>query len=584
MKGKTWAPGLLLALSLAAAANAADNASNSGCKAFRVDADAVNSGRMTCDSALTMPGANAIDGDLQKYVHDMGLGKVARGEQCLAIAAATGKSVWLGASSDRRYCDNKPANQWPDQQARTIRASVLAWLLTDAAVSKHLTRKGIDIGGAAIDGSLDLQYADILSVLHLRNCILKEVKLGNAVSRTIDLSGSRIASFNGTRLTVDGDLNLETISTPGSVDLTDSTINGTLHAGDAQLRNPGDSLILASARIGESANFGRTYSNGVIRITRATIKQDLNFGNAIFSDGRNGLKAGYAIVKGNFWWTPARIGKRTELDLIGASVGTFHNSDDQNPSWPVKNCLFLHGFEFSRIAAESPTDEPTLKKWLDRQPDRAHDVQSSKNPHDWCDTYQSGDPAAPRVSHPDSQPFGQLAKVLQNSGKADDATELLIDKAQEDLDAEQATSPRNPKTLVLWLWGKVACFGYDPLHTVRFIVFFVLFGWAAFWLGSYYGLIVPTDKDAFKDYVTGDDSKSGRHTPDHYQLFNSFFFSLETFLPLVDLFQAKNWLPNPQRKPQWASRMLRGYLWIHIIAGWFFTTALLAGLSGLFHK
>jgi hypothetical protein len=50
------------------------------------------------------------------------------------------------------------------------------------------------------------------------------------------------------------------------------------------------------------------------------------------------------------------------------------------------------------------------------------------------------------------------------------------------------------------------------------------------------------------------------------------------------LFQAKNWLPNPQRKPQWASRMLRGYLWIHIIAGWFFTTALLAGLSGLFHK
>jgi hypothetical protein len=78
--------------------------------------------------------------------------------------------------------------------------------------------------------------------------------------------------------------------------------------------------------------------------------------------------------------------------------------------------------------------------------------------------------------------------------------------------------------------------------------------------------------------------KASACPPVYYQVFNSFFYSLETFLPLVDLFQAKNWLPNSQRRPQYASRLLRGYLWVHIIAGWFFTTALLAGLSGLFHK
>lgn len=276
------------------------------------------------------------------------------------------------------------------------------------------------------------------------------------------------------------------------------------------------------------------------------------------------------------------IGKHTELDLVGASVGTFHNNDVKG--WPHQNCLFLDGFEFSRLAPDSPTDEPTLKIWLDLQPDRAHDVQSSANPNDWCDTYKSKDSADLQAQYPDPQPFEELAAVLRNSGKEDDATELLIDEAQEDLDANARSSPRSRKTWALWMWGKVARFGYDPLHTIWFIAAFVLFGWLVFGLGSYAGLIVPTEKDAHDEYVKSYDSKRERRPPVYYQLFNSFFFSLETFLPLVDLFQAKNWLPNPQRQPQGASRLLRCYLWIHIIAGWFFTTALLAGLSGLFHR
>jgi hypothetical protein len=307
----------------------------------------------------------------------------------------------------------------------------------------------------------------------------------------------------------------------------------------------------------------------------------VDFTKAVFGDTySNGLKAGYVTVKGNFWWAPSRIGKHTELDLVGASVGSFHFYKDEK-GWPHQNCLFLDGLEFRRLGPDSPTDAPTLKNWLDRQPDRAHDVQSSNIPNELCDTYNAADL---QVQSPNPQPFEELSMVLRNSGKEDDATELLIDEAQEDLDANVRTGPRSRKTWALWLWGKVARFGYDPLHTIWFILFFVLFGWLVFWLGSYKGLIVPTDKDAFDEYVKSYDSKRERYPPVYYQLFNSFFYSLETFLPLVDLFQAKNWLPNPQRQPQYASRLLRGYLWIHIIAGWFFTTALLAGLSGLFHK
>jgi hypothetical protein len=582
MKRRALALCAVLVLSLLPLAILPDDSAAADCLTTRADPDAADNGRMTCEEALTRhdSGIAGLNTDLEDYLRDTGLGDASRAERCLAVAAATGKSVWMGESSNPAYCDNDPAKTWPDEQSRKIRASVLIWLLTDAVASKHYTRKGIGVGGAVVDGALDLKYAELLTVLKLNKCKLGKIGLHDAIGKTTDLSGSRIGLFDGTGLRLNGGLNLQSVYTPNEIDLTDAVIDGTLHVGDAHLQNAKDSLVLASARISESALFGGTYSNGMIRITRVTIDQDLNFSKAVFSDDTiNGLKAGYAMVKGNFWWAPSKVGKHTELDLVGASVGTFHNSDKRG--WPVKNCLFLHGFEFLRI--DSPTNERTLKEWLDLQPDPAHDVQNSTKSSDACDSYQSKDSAYSEADYPDSQPFKELAAVLENSGKADDATELLIDQAQEDLDAEQAANPRSPKTWPLWLWGKVARFGYDPLHTIWFIVFFVILGWAIFWLGASKGLIVPTDRDAFEEYVKHD-FIGMRRPPVYYQLFNSFSYSLETFFPLVDLFQAKNWLPNPQRQPRWASRLLRSYLWIHIIAGWFFTTALLAGLSGLFHK
>ena len=562
---------------------------NCGASAASCSSDIGDPGA-TCDVALKAQGANiaVLDALARKYAKGAGLGDLLRGERCLVAAAATGGSVWLGKSSNPKYCGNDPARDWLESEDRTIRPALLAWMLTDPDANRRLTRKGISIGGAVVKGSLDLRYA-ILPVLKLKNCQLGTIQLGDAVARTIDLTGSRIALLDGTRLHVQGDLELRAVLASGEVDLTEAAVDGSLHVGDAHLSNPGDSLILASTKIGGSALFGGTYSVGMIRVTRVTIDGDLNFSSVVFSDvACNGLKAGYAKVKGNFWWAPSGIGKHTELVLVGASVGTFHNSDVKG--WPSKNCLFLDGFEFSQLDPESLADGSKQKKWLDLQPDRAHDVQYSTNSNDLCDTYKAKDSGKANGSgqlqaqYPNSQPFKELATVLQNSGKEDDATALRIDEAQEDLEADETAQPGSPRTWVLWVWGKVARFGYDPLNTIRFIVAFVILGWLIFWFGFYAGLIVPTDKEAFVEYVNRYDSSKERRPPVYYQLFNSFFYSLETFLPLVDLFQVKNWLPNPQREPQLTSRLVRWYLWIHIIAGWFFATALLAGLSGLFHK
>jgi len=549
------------------------------------DPKGAQAGRVTCDTILAATKEQRIQivDMAQKFARGAALGDLWRAEKCVVIAAANGQSVWLGESSNYKFSGNDPEKDWPGSQDRTIRPPILAWLLTDPNANKLLTRKGVSIGGAVIPGPLDLSDASNLGLLRLNYCKLGDVNLSNATARLIDLSGSKIILLDGTQMRVNGDLYLNSIVAVSTLDLTDAEVDGNFHAANANLKSKGDSLILASATIGGSVYLSGTSAQGMFRATRATVNQDLTIIGSKFGDEQcNGLQAAYAVVKGNLWWEPAVVGKHTELDLIGASAGTFHNYNVK--AWPHQNCLFLDGFEFSRLAPDSHATETTLKSWLDLQPDRAHDVQFSTKPGDFCDTYEAKNHADIEAEYPNPQPFKELAGFLRDSGKDDEATDLLIDEAQEDLDADIAANPRNPRTWAEWIWGKVACFGYSPLHTFRFILFFVGFGWVVFWIGSYMGLIVPTDKDAFDEYVKGYDSAHTRRPPVYYQLFNSFFYSLETFLPLVDLFQAKNWLPNPQREPQAASRLLRGYLWIHIIAGWFFTTALLAGLSGLFQK
>lgn len=70
-------------------------------------------------------------------------------------------------------------------------------------------------------------------------------------------------------------------------------------------------------------------------------------------------------------------------------------------------------------------------------------------------------------------------------------------------------------------------------------------------------------------------------------------YSLENFVPVVDLHQGNYWRPNPFHPHQneepadgpprrrMLGSMLRCYLWVHIMAGWILTPLLFAGLSGL---
>ena len=132
-------------------------------------------------------------------------------------------------------------------------------------------------------------------------------------------------------------------------------------------------------------------------------------------------------------------------------------------------------------------------------------------------------------------------------------------------------------------------FGYAPLRALWWIAGFVGLGTMLFGWGYRMRIITPTEEAAYREFVASGDA------PPHYPVFNPLVYSLENFLPVVELHQDKYWRPNPRhrvsaqshtqgraaRSKLSPSRLLRWYLWLHILAGWTITPLLFAGLSGL---
>ncbi|MGD1907857.1 MAG: hypothetical protein ACFB0C_17975 [Leptolyngbyaceae cyanobacterium] len=73
---------------------------------------------------------------------------------------------------------------------------------------------------------------------------------------------------------------------------------------------------------------------------------------------------------------------------------------------------------------------------------------------------------------------------------------------------------------------------------------------------------------------------------DDYPVFNALVYSIDVFIPIVDLHQQSYWLPNANRGAdvvfsfKWGA-FLRWYFWFHIASGWFFSSLWIAGFTGL---
>lgn len=243
-------------------------------------------------------------------------------------------------------------------------------------------------------------------------------------------------------------------------------------------------------------------------------------------------------IKGCFLWCKVASPEKVSLDLKCATIGSLW---DEKKSWPEKDKLLLHGFVYNEIYDKAPRDAKARKEWLCRQPKFM------------------------------SQPFEQLAKVLKESGYENDAKKILI--------AKENARFKELKWycyLLHALYGLFVGYGYRPWRAFLIGLIVIGLGWFLFNAGFQAASMSPT-----KD--------SG-----NYPEFQALVYSLDVFLPVIDLHQSSYWLPNATKdfklgisekmSIQVSGKALWYYVWFEIAAGWVLTTLFVVSLSGLVRR
>ncbi len=463
--------------------------------------------------------------------------------------------VWSSSSSDPDAPVNDTSKGASWGKERTIRAAIVSWILTEPAASKLVHPSGIGIAGARIAGEIDLSYATVTLPITLLDCVIAEgLDLSFSRIGSIDLRRSWTGPIDAQQAQVNGDVELR-LGHYDYVNFFRAVIDGNLDCSSGHF--VGDdpiSMVLATIR-GDALFHEGFETAGVVDFRLAKVAQSLSFNHAHFiGKGVNGLNAERATLGGALYWVAITLTPHTMLDLGGVHAGSLW---DNAASWPAPGNLDITGFVYGDISG-GPADADSRLEWIHRQP------QSN-----WAQP----------------QPYRQLAQVLRENGAEEGATQVEI--ARENAITEYGGIPMSQRIWRLALRATI-CYGYRPLRALWWILLFVVVGTLLFGWGYRARLITPTEESAYESFCA-----SGI-PPSHYPPFSSFVYSLENFLPVVDLHQETYWRPNPHHRPgdkpmtaaeslleTLPARALRWYLWLHILAGWTITPLLFAGLAGL---
>ena len=204
-------------------------------------------------------------------------------------------------------------------------------------------------------------------------------------------------------------------------------------------------------------------------------------------------------------------------------------------SWPSQNNLLLNGLIYNEIKLPDGSysdktqqkyqiDVDTLKKWMDLQ-------------------------------YPNfffSQPYERLAMILKKHGYDEYAKKIIIKKRHAWIEYQKGVVEKFLYTGALY----VAICVYFPFKLLAIASLIILFGF-----GLYFGenCMIKT--------------KASSVTPGEYPKFRPFIYSLDAFIPLIDLKQVSYRLPK--------GGIIYGFFLFETILGWIIMTLTLAILSGI---
>jgi len=433
--------------------------------------------------------------------------------------------------------------------------------------ASHIQVKGsvhLDEGFIA-EGGVFLAGASVGSNLECSNGTFQ-----NPQKLVLDAGGAKIA----------GDIILsDRFASDGEIHLVGAIIGGSLECDNGTYINVDN----------EALNAEGVVVNGSVFCRAMTIQGQISFEDSSIK--------GVLQIKSNKW------GKGSTLTLSGASAKTLM---DQSNGWPSKGNLTLNGFTYDDIDDWATTGVKKRLEWLELQPNdfyrpqpyeqlasvlgqaghenRAREVRIARNRK-----LQSffGCPTSSQLGHKYWKQF--------EDASGDERFKLAAQMLPESLDKE--TENCLNYSLIRRFWhrtmGILTGYGYQAWRVPLFMLLAIVIGMVVFGLG-YPENMTETHKSLYSNVMEGglpgtynwefehrDDPTLGQLLPDDYPHFNAFLYSVDSFLPLVDLDQEDFWMPNSNAP--WGES-LRFYHMIHLMIGWFFTYLLLAAVTGLMKK
>jgi hypothetical protein len=522
------------------------------------------------------------------------------------------------ASPDDPSNDPKGESEW--SKDREIRPQLIRWLCEEPQAMGLVGPSGIAVLGARIVGDLNLDAVQpSFGISLFRSSISGRVSLAGAHLRWLTLNGSRTGLIFASGLTSDLRVELNGVDASAGLVLDDANINGDLwlmgsHFRQIPLASYGPVAALAAWKLAVRAVYSRVQgsvalccgfeADGGVQLDNSIIGGDLMGAGGRFLNPNNvALEVDTDNIAGavifswpfalpsqsagmptraefdgwanfpnckvaSFFFGDAAIfkGAKSEshgLAIISTSVGTFLSLKgielrngaslslegssaqvlvDDRDSWPEAGRLRIDGFSYRQLA--SLNDADSRLHWLGLQ----------------------------EGFHP--QPYRQLAKQLTESGDDAGATRVLI--AKEDLRyREFGIAGRFWGEFLKWTIG----YGHRPMLTIMWSALVVLLGWSLVWIGNRAGVMRRT----YPENTPGS-------AADHYEELYPLLYSLDVFLPFVNLHQERYWWPDGRTAGEFAvlggrvpirGSILRCYLWLQIIAGWILSAIFVAGVTGL---
>lgn len=461
-------------------------------------------------------------------------------------------AVWLVARKDVLFA-NLIANGGVILDSARIAGSLYCWggvfiSPDDTALSAH---------GSRIEGDVYLSdgfHAE--GEVHFVGCVIGgSLKCMNAQfhnpAKDSEKGKIQRAAFSADGISIGGSAFMRhDLEIVGETRMIGATVTGALDCTRARFINPGKTALIAERmQVGGDVFFTDGFEvEGSLWLPGASIGGNLDFGGAKFTGtGRFDVNLETATITKTLFWQGVKATKEMYLNLNDAEARLYW---DDMESWPQPEHLSIFGFKYGRITGAKTAE--ARRQWLELQ------VKEKAN----------------------LQPYEHLAAVMRESGNDAESRKVLI--AKEDVRYRHGGMNRLAR-----VWGYVLKatigYGYMPRRALYWSLTFLLFGWLVFSAGYKSSLFSPVSDGVYRDPAY----QKSQTLPGGYQTFNPLIYSLDVFLPIIDLHQEANWLPDSSRPCMVAGRTLscgsylRTYLWIHIIVGWALTTLAVAGFTGL---